>query len=238
LPGRTALSPRAAQAVLERLGARGAALLFDRERRAWVAADVAGGLADRLVQAVADFHRKRPLAAGVGREELRGRLPPVVDPRLYQRLLAQLVERGALEVERDEVRARGHRAGDAGGGAELKARVAAALRQGSLAPPALPELQRQLGTAADALAAVLKLLAADGSAVRVGPDLWFDAGAVAGLRQRLVAWLRERREISTQEFKELVGATRRHVIPLAEYFDRERVTLRVGEKRVLRGEGR
>jgi selenocysteine-specific elongation factor len=238
LPGRTALSARAAQAVLQRLGARGAALLFDRERRAWVAGDVAAGLADRLLQAVADFHRRRPLAGGVGREELRGRLPPVVDPRLFQRLLSQLVERGALEVERDEVRACGHRAGDAGGGAELKARVAAALRQGLLTPPALPELQRQLATAPDALAAVLKLLAADGSAVRVGSDLWFDAAALAGLRQRLVAWLRARREISTQEFKELVGATRKHVIPLAEYFDRERVTLRVGERRVLRGEGK
>ncbi|HTN52893.1 MAG TPA: SelB C-terminal domain-containing protein, partial [Anaeromyxobacter sp.] len=66
----------------------------------------------------------------------------------------------------------------------------------------------------------------------------FDAGAVAALRQRLVEFLRARREITTQEFKDLVGATRKHVIPLAEYFDREKVTLRVGEKRVLRGEGR
>jgi selenocysteine-specific elongation factor len=51
-----------------------------------------------------------------------------------------------------------------------------------------------------------------------------------------VAWLRERARITTQEFKELVGATRKHVIPLAEHFDRERVTLRVGDHRVLRGE--
>jgi len=61
---------------------------------------------------------------------------------------------------------------------------------------------------------------------------------VAGLRQRLVGFLKERRSITTQEFMDLVGATRKHVIPLAEYFDREKVTLRVGEKRTLRGEGR
>jgi selenocysteine-specific elongation factor len=61
---------------------------------------------------------------------------------------------------------------------------------------------------------------------------------VAGLRERLVTHLRARKEISTPEFKELVGATRKHVIPLAEYFDREKVTLRVGEKRLLRGDGR
>ena len=74
--------------------------------------------------------------------------------------------------------------------------------------------------------------------VRVSSEMWFDAAAVNALRERLVAHLKARREISTQEFKDLVGASRKHVIPLAEYFDREKVTLRVGEKRVLRsGQG-
>jgi len=86
--------------------------------------------------------------------------------------------------------------------------------------------------------AVLKLLAADGRAVRVSSELWFDAAALLALRERLVKFLRERKGITTQEFKDLVGATRKHVIPLAEHFDREKVTLRVGERRVLRGEGK
>ena len=84
----------------------------------------------------------------------------------------------------------------------------------------------------------LKLLAAEGRVVRTTPELYFDAAAVAGLRERLVAHLRAHKGITTQEFKDLVGATRKHVIPLAEYFDREKVTLRVGQKRVLRGDGR
>jgi selenocysteine-specific elongation factor len=74
--------------------------------------------------------------------------------------------------------------------------------------------------------------------VRTTPELYFAAPSVAALRERLVAHLRSRREITTQEFKDLVGATRKHVIPLAEYFDREKVTLRIGERRVLRGEGK
>jgi selenocysteine-specific elongation factor len=49
-----------------------------------------------------------------------------------------------------------------------------------------------------------------------------------------VAHLTEHREITTQQFKELVGGSRKFVIPLSEYFDREKVTLRVGEKRLLR----
>jgi selenocysteine-specific elongation factor len=57
---------------------------------------------------------------------------------------------------------------------------------------------------------------------------------VDDLRERLVGYLKEHKEITTQSFKELVGQSRKFVIPLSEYFDREKVTLRVGEKRVLR----
>jgi selenocysteine-specific elongation factor len=238
LSGRTALSPRAVEAALGRLGARGGALLFDRERRAWAAGAVAAELGRRLVAAVEAFHRERPLAAGVGREELRGKLPPVTDPRLFQRVLQGLADRGELVVEGDLVRRKGHAAASGAAGGALKEKVAGALAAGGLTPPWIAELPAATGASAADVGAVLKLLAAEGRVVRVSAELHYDAAAIAALRERLVAFLRERREITTQEFKDLVGATRKHVIPLAEYFDREKVTLRVGEKRVLRGEGR
>jgi selenocysteine-specific elongation factor len=70
--------------------------------------------------------------------------------------------------------------------------------------------------------------------VRVSDELCFHGVALADLKARLVAHLTEHREITTQQFKELVGGSRKFVIPLSEHFDREKVTLRVGEKRVLR----
>jgi selenocysteine-specific elongation factor len=185
------------------------------------------------------FHAAKPLAAGIGREELRGKLPPVTDTRLFQRLLASLEERGDLLREGDHVRRRSHAAAAAGAaGGALKEKVAAALARSGLTPPWLDELPAAVGASAADVQAVLKLLAADGRSVRVSAELWFDAAALSGLRDRLVAFLRERKAITTHEFKDLVGATRKHVIPLAEHFDREKVTLRVGDKRVLRGEGK
>jgi selenocysteine-specific elongation factor len=238
LGGRTGLSPRALEGTLGRLSARGEALLVDRERRLWASGALGEALSARLVAAVEAHHAAAPLAAGLGREALRGALPPVADPRLFGRLLARLVEAGALAVEGDLVRRPSFRAGAAGGGAgeALKGRVAAALRQAGLTPPTLAELPHLVGAGPQDVAAVLKLLTAEGAVVRVSAELHFDAAALAGLRERLVAALRERKALSTGEFKDLVGATRKHVIPLAEHFDRERVTLRVGEKRVLRGE--
>ena len=236
LAGRTALSPRALDESLVRLSARGEALLVDREHRTWVAGAVADALSARLLAAVAAHHQQQPLAAGMGREALRGHLPPVADPRLFQRLLARASEAGLLALDGDLVRLPAHRAASSGAGSALKDRVAAELRAGGLTPPLITELPGRCHGQPAEVAAVLKLLVADGTAVRVAADLHYDAAVLQALRDRLVTWLHERKEITTQEFKELVGATRKHVIPLAEYFDRERVTLRVGDHRVLRGE--
>lgn len=238
LVGRTALSPKAVQGALDRLGARGGAFLFDREKRAWVAGAVANDLTRRMTAAIEAFHRAKPLAAGIGREELRASLPPVTDPRVFQRLLSHLQDKGAVVVEGDLVRAKGHAAASGAAGGALKEKVLQVLAKGALTPPWLAELPALAGGSAADVTAVLKLLLAEGRVVRVSAELWFEAGAIAGLRERLVAHLRAHKEITTQEFKDLVGATRKHVIPLAEYFDREKVTLRVGEKRLLRGEGR
>jgi len=238
LVGRTGLAPKALQATLERLGAKGGALLFDRERRGYVAGEVARVLAKRLVDAVGAFHQARPLAAGISREELRGKLPPVTDPRLFARLLAGLADKGELLAEGDHVRAPSHRAASGAAGGALKANVAAVLERSGLTPPWLSELPAAVKAPLAEVVAVLKLLVAEGSTLRISSELYFDASAVERLRQRLVQHLREKRAITTQEFKDLVGATRKYVIPLAEYFDREKVTLRVGEKRVIRGETR
>ncbi len=235
LVGRTALAPKVLQANLERLGAKGGALLFDRERRAYVAGEVARGLAARLVDAVVAFHLAKPLAAGISREELRGKLPPVTDPRLFARLLASLAEKGELLAEGDHVRVPSHHAASGAAGGALKAEVSAVLARGGLTPPWLSELPAAAKAPLAEVVAVLKLLVAEGRVLRISAELYFDADAVQRLRERLVRDLQEKRAITTQEFKELVGATRKHVIPLAEYFDREKVTLRVGEKRVLRG---
>jgi selenocysteine-specific elongation factor len=238
LSGATGLGAKGLQHSLERLSAKGEALLFDRDRRGWVAGPTVHALEKRLLAAVDGSHVAQPLAVGIGRETLRASLPPVVDPRLFQKLLVRLEEHGELLVEGDHVRRRAHAPGARGAAGALKDEVARALADGALKPPWTADLPALLKAGEADVTAVLKLLAAEGRVVRSSQELYFDAGAVEALRVRLVAFLRDRHEISTQEFKELVGASRKYAIPLAEYFDRERVTLRVGERRVLRGEGR
>jgi selenocysteine-specific elongation factor len=158
-----------------------------------------------------------------------------LEARVFQALLARLAAAGELTQEADLVRRKGFSPEVAESRrADLLSRVVRALDQAGLGPPSPKELALAVGAEAGAVLEALGILVRRGQAVRVKADLYFGKGAVDGLRDRLRAFLAERGQISAQEWKALVGASRKYAIPLAEHFDAEKVTLRVGEIRRLR----
>jgi selenocysteine-specific elongation factor len=231
---RSALAPKVLSRALELLGSRGTALLVDRERRLYVSGEVFEGLQARALALLAAFHEREPLREGLSREELRQRLSGELDARLFARVVQALTDGGKVEVEKEVVRLKGRGRTLTLDEDAARTRLVADLSAAGLAPPTLNELAQRLNLPAARVQELLKVAVAEGRVARVSEELFFDTGALAGLKERLVAHLREKKEISTQAFKELVGQSRKFVIPLSEYFDREKVTLRVGEKRVLR----
>jgi len=118
---------------------------------------------------------------------------------------------------------------------DLVGRVRAALAAQGLAPASPTMLAQELRATQVATSSALEILVRRGDIVRVKSDLFFHHDAVAGLRALLRDFLRARGQITAQEFKQLTQQSRKYAIPLAEYFDAEKVTLRVGEVRKLRG---
>jgi selenocysteine-specific elongation factor len=82
---------------------------------------------------------------------------------------------------------------------------------------------------------LLAHLEREGRIVRAPGDLWFDARAVEALRERVRRHFDARDALDTKTYKALIGTTRRTAIPLMELFDTERITLRRGDVRFLRG---
>ena len=77
-------------------------------------------------------------------------------------------------------------------------------------------------------------LVEEGQIVKTKDDLYFHAKAVDDLKKRMIEFLKSRGEMTTPQFKQLTGVSRKFVIPLIEYFDAKNVTLRVGDSRKLR----
>lgn len=231
----TGLGATALDAALASLATEGAAI--EAAPGHWLAAQAVADLEARTLAVLDAHHRDEPLRPGMPRGALRGRLPANVSQDAADLALARLVAAGRIEAPGDVVRRSEHRPRVAPGDAAALASVRELLREAVLEPPGLRDLAQRITIAPERLRPLLAHLERAGEIVRAPGDLWFDRAAVDALRERLVSHLRAHGAIDTPAYKALIGTSRRTAVPLMELFDAERVTLRAGEKRVLRSGG-
>lgn len=232
LPVRLSTSTRETQRLVEQLLARGLAVRVDAESRRLLAGSVFTAMGQRVCKRLEGFHAEHPDAPGMNREEMKQRVG-IDDERTFSRVVSTLVAAARIELKAEVMHLPGRGREFDEATRALKASVAERLKKAQLAPPTPAELALALRLTEPRVVQTLQMLADEGTLVRAG-ELFFDAGAVAALQQRLEAHFSQHPQMSTQQFKELTGQTRKFTIPLAEYFDAIRLTLRVGEVRVWR----
>ena len=234
LQKRLPMIPREVDKALARLLELGQVIRFDKERVAVVHALHFEELQERLLSLMDGFHQESPLEEGISREELRSRLGKGVGPRLYHALLQELVKQNKLVVQQHLCRHPGHQVQTAARSIRpLADQILRIYNLAGLGSPREAEVVQKTGAAVDEVGASIKLLIGEGKLVRMA-NLLFARQHVDALQEKLVAHLRQEGEITTTRFKELVGLSRKYSIPLAEYFDAQKVTLRIGEVRKLR----
>ena len=227
---RGGVAPESVGTVVERLSAGGA---VRRIGERLVAADALQDGGDRLLAMVADFHGAHPLRDGVPREEVRERIFRHAGPGIFEAVLERLAGDGRLTAG-GHLALPGHRVTLSPAEQRASDEVVALLRTAGLRPPAPAALRERLGVDEDVLERVLRRLVREQAAVRVGP-LVFHVAAIESLKADLAALKAadDRATIDVGTFKERYGVSRKFAIPLLEYLDRERLTRRVGEKRLV-----
>jgi selenocysteine-specific elongation factor len=182
---------------------------------------------------VKDFHAKNPQKIGISKEELRSRLPKV-EPVIFQAALEQCVKAGNLEAEKDKVMIRGAAGTSDSGTASAKEQISRKLKSYGFDAPSLKELSAELNLKEPYVKDVLQLLVFEGTVIKVKGDLYFQGDLISGLKEKVVAFLKEKKEMSTSDFRTILPVSRKYMIPLLEYFDEMKVTIRKGDVRVLR----
>jgi selenocysteine-specific elongation factor len=175
-----------------------------------------------------EFHRANPLLAGWGKEVLRSRDLPDAPPAVFNALLSmekQIVSTGEF------VRLASHKIAFQEGEREAVLRIESAFEEAGLQVPALPDVLRSCGVDPARARTLLQILLRDRRLVRVSDDLIFHAEAIGRLREILAG--RKGQRFSVTDFKDWTGVSRKYAIPLLEWMDRERLTRRDGDTRVL-----
>src|SRR5207302_11004478 len=114
---------------------------------------------------------------------------------------------------------------------EATAKIETAFRNAALAVPSTQEVLAKSGVEPTRARTLLQILLKEKKLVRVGEDLVFHSSAIEALRSSLAA--RKGQRFAVPEFKECTGISRKYAIPLLEFLDREHITRREGDLRVL-----
>jgi selenocysteine-specific elongation factor len=236
LAGYANIPPSALSKTLQELLTKKEVIKFDREAERVIDGEIYTQLKDEVMKALKTYHAANPLKEGMPKEELKSKLPPEVNGKLLNSLVADLMADEAVAQEKDKVRLSGHHIALEGKQQELEEQIVGIMRRSGLSPPSVKELAEQLKAGENEVQEILTLLANGGSVLKLKGGVHFHQDPLHELRERLVAYLKENGKITTQDFKALTGVSRKYTIPLAEYFDAIKVTVRVGDERMLRGD--
>ena len=181
----------------------------------------------KLVDALCAFHRQNPLAPGIAKQDLRAREMALVPAFLLDALLSA----PEIAVEGETVRLRSHSVVLKEDEEQARAAIERTFEMAGLAAPAMAEALAKSGVEARRARTLLEILLREKRLLRISEELVFHHSAIERLREMLAA--RKSQSFVVAEFKEWTGVSRKYAIPLLEYLDRERVTRRDGDRRLI-----
>jgi selenocysteine-specific elongation factor len=189
-------------------------------------------LEGRLCDVLSAYHQREPLSDGMPREEARERVCGRTEAAVFQAIVARLVGSGLVRAG-DRLALEPHRVATAAADRAALAEIAAICLEAGLSAPDSSALTSATAGHAGTIDRLVARLVHEKVLVRVAGRL-YHAQTLSQLRTDVTRWKAEgKAEIGVGDFKERFGLTRKYAIPLLEYLDRERMTRRQGDRRVI-----
>jgi selenocysteine-specific elongation factor len=230
---RTAWSDAEIQQVAKKLAAANRLRVIGDQPLTIASAKVVANYAASLRIALEKFHLTEPLAPGIPKQDLRGRAGKT-SGEIFAAALDDLVKAGIVSISGDLVQRAGREIALSAEEAKAKKLIEEEFERAGLTVPSFATVLEKLPVESKRAQKILQMLLREKVLIKVTDELIFHRTAVAHLRELLAKYRQERgNKLPIPVFKELTGVTRKYAIPLLEYLDRERVTRRVGDERVI-----
>jgi selenocysteine-specific elongation factor len=207
---------------------------IDREKKIYIHKNIFERLMRNIKNNLNGYHKTNPLKAGMPREELKTKFQPDMNSKLFSLIINQMIKSKDISAEEETVRLADHKVSLGTDQTDIKKKIIETYKKSGLTPPYFRELSKTIDIKSARANDVLMLLVEEGIIIKTKEDLYFHADAVKDLENKLVDFLTSNGEMTTPQFKDMTGVSRKYLIPLIEYFDSKKVTLRIGDIRKLR----
>ncbi|HNT90304.1 MAG TPA: selenocysteine-specific translation elongation factor [Smithellaceae bacterium] len=220
--------------ALQSILSQKSALITDKEETNIISASFYEKLAQSAAEIISQYQKKNPLREGISKEELKASLGRDISPKLFFMLLQNLTTNKTIEVNKETVRLFGHKVTLADDLNSIRQEILKIYNEAGLTPPSFKDVINNFQDKKTEAQNIIKLLLKDGSLIKINEELIFTREALDNLRKNYKALLVKEGKATPVSFKELTGLSRKYIIPLMEYFDTDKLTMRVGDHRILR----
>jgi selenocysteine-specific elongation factor len=181
---------------------------------------------ERVLKSLKDFHTKNPLKPGMPKEELRATFK--IDPRLFGGMITSLKD---VVVEKEIIRLKIFSTVLSQAEETQKSKILDLLQKNEFQPPSKEELSQSLKLDQKHLSDILKLMVKEGSLVRISDSMYLASSAYNKMITALRNFFSKKPEMTVAEFRDILATTRKYALPILEYLDSNKITLRVGDVR-------
>lgn len=194
-----------------------------------VALSAVEALGKQIEKRVRAWHAAHPLEGGIPVATLREELSAPVE--VVDHAVAELCAGARYELREGALTQTADRSALSDRDAELLARLLQRICDAGPQPPSVPELVQEFGTRAEAL---VRFGARGGNLIAVESVRYYDASVVRAQIGQMRGSMEAEREYSPQELRDVLGVSRKYLIPFLEYCDRIGLTERCSGGRALR----
>ncbi len=221
--------------ILERLEKVEEIFLVSKETGHYLGRTFIETLERDIISILENYHKENTFRWGMPKELLANKSSSGYPPKTFQITLERLVKAGKVSVRQELVKLSSHSILLGDKELKLKEAIEKIYLASPFQPPSPEEVAQKLKEPYDQkFEDLIFLMQEEGILVRIKEDIVFHSRSIDEIKNRLIKFLKEHGEISPSQFKELINTTRKYAIPLLEFFDREKLTLRVGDVRKLR----
>ena len=230
----TNLADKKLSASLQKMLARQEVIQIDKEKQIYVNGSFFDEFKEKIIQKLNAFHTDNPLKDGMPTQELKSKFQYIDDAKFFNILFTKLSKENLIVLDKNIIKLSTHKVALQVDQHEVNEKIKKIYQTSGLTPPFFRTICQDLDIDKKNATDVLHMLIDEKSIVKTKDDLYFGAGEIEKLEQKLIAFLKERESITTPEFKDMTAVSRKFVIPLIEYFDSINLTIRVGDTRQLR----
>ena len=220
--------------TLNNLLSRQEIFIFDREGEIYIGAGPLKELINDLIQYFEEFHKKNPTTPGLPKGQIISDWGKDLKPKLVHFVIEHCIKKKLISTEDELLRLPHHKVSLNKDQTKLKQKVLEKYKKEAFTPPGIKVVAEELGIDRKELYPILKILIDQGDLIKVKEDLYFFKEAIWDIENRVRSFFEKKQEMRPQDFKELTGLSRKYSIPLLEYFDKQKLTIRVGDVRKLR----